>query len=77
MIHFDVFHIGTVGGALRDNSNANEARKHFIFLMEDVKGFRWMEKAVVPSAAVTVEIPLRWCTTVGVPKVWVSGISRK
>lgn len=45
LIHFDLFHIGTVG-VLRTNGVGRKTREYFLVLVENESDYSWLELAV-------------------------------
>ena len=73
VLHFDCLYVGNSGPLGKDGLDERDGFKYILVMTDDLSNFVWLEPTKSCTAASTAKHELRWCKTLGVPEVWVSG----
>ena len=73
VLHFDFLYLGDSGPLGKDGLDERDGFKYILVMTYDLSNFVWLEPTESCTAASTAKHLLRWCKTVGVPEICVSG----
>ena len=75
VVYFDFLHIG-VGRPLGTKGARKQGHQYLMVIVDNLSSFVWMEEAATCTAEVAARGLLRWCSVIGVPRVWVTDTAK-
>ena len=72
VVHFDYLYVGESGPLASQGLSEEGGYRYILVLMDDLSNFVRLEPVAVCTAEFTATSLLDWCSTLGVPRVWVS-----
>ena len=71
VVYFDFWHVGA-GWPLSTKGVEKQEYQYLMMVVDHLSSFIWVEEAATCTVKVVARTLLRWCSAIGVPRVWMS-----